>query len=268
MSGAPIAFLDSGIGGLPYFREAARELPNSSFVYYADTRHFPYGRQSAEELVGVVQEAVRAIVSRWRPCMIVVACNTASVVALETLRATFDLPFVGVVPAVKPASEQTRTGTIGLLATERTVCDPYVSRLIREFAPHHTVHMIAAGGLVEAVEAGEFLPDGEIHNRYLSESIRSLRQVDVDSVVLGCTHFIHVRRQIERLLGPGIAVVDSVAGVIRQITRLAGEHSCGTRATGERPQLVCSGPVPEAYRLLSREYGYTVIDESAAENVS
>jgi glutamate racemase len=262
MEARPICFLDSGIGGLPYLAQARHVLPGYRFAYFADTAHFPYGEQGAGELQDIVVAAVRAIISAWNPCMVVVACNTASVVALDLLRSEFDLPFVGVVPAVKPAALVTSNGTIGLLATERTVSDPYVSQLIRDYAPAHTVHMIAASGLVEAIEAGEFIGEAQVDENYLRGPLEQLSSYGVDSVVLGCTHFVHVRQQIERLLGPGIAVVDSVDGVARQVARVT--ESCNCERTGaSEAELSCSGSVPDSYRMLASRFRYRLVNSSS-----
>ncbi len=147
-----IAFLDSGIGGIPYFVRARELLPDFRYVYLADTAHFPYGKQEVNEVRKIVHGAVGALIERFEPEVIVVACNTASVVALDSLRERFDVAFVGVVPAIRPAAKLVGDGTIGVLATERTVNDPYVSRLIKEYAPSANVVLVPAGGLVELVE--------------------------------------------------------------------------------------------------------------------
>jgi len=262
MKDRPICFLDSGIGGLPYLEQARRVLPDCRFAYFADTAHFPYGEQSVEELQQIAVAAVRSIISAWNPCMVVVACNTASVVALDLLRSEFDLPFVGVVPALKPAALMSSNGTIGLLATERTVSDPYVSQLIRDYAPRHSVHMIAASGLVEAIEAGEFIADARVEEHYLRQPIEQLISHGVDSVVLGCTHFVHVRQQIERMLGPEIAVVDSVEGVARQVLRLAETGDCGGVGSAEA-ELGCSGPIPASYEMLASRFRYRLVNRSS-----
>jgi glutamate racemase len=253
----PIAFLDSGIGGIPYLEGARRLLPGHYFAYYADRGYFPYGEKSPQQLRQLVRDAVSRMIDRWDPCLIVVACNTASVVALEALRAQFTLPFVGVVPAVKPAATVSPRGSIGIMATQRTVSDPYVSRLIRDFAPDHEVKFIAAGGLIEAIERGEVPADLRRTQALLAGPVEELRRSGVDSVVLGCTHFIHAREQISSRLGAGVHVVDSVDGVVRQISRQVRQTGCRADAPlDSSPLFFCSTTLPQSYERLIATHGY------------
>ncbi|MFW5689494.1 MAG: glutamate racemase [Spirochaetota bacterium] len=265
MSDAPIAFLDSGIGGIPYLEASRRLLPSDAFFYYADNAHFPYGERTSQELRKITQEAVSLIIERAAPRLIVVACNTASVVALDSLREAFPVRFVGVVPAIKPAAEIVGSGRIAVLATSRTVEDPYVSALIRRFAPRNQVELVAAGGLVQMIEQRlGSLDRGEL-DAALSAPIEHLRRAAVDAVVLGCTHFIHVRSRIEELLGPGIRVIDSVEGVARQTARLARAYDGADAPTAVdvhdtprgRVELVVSsrGRAGTSYDYLAEAYG-------------
>ena len=258
MAPGPIAYLDSGLGGFPYFAASRNALPHVSHVYYADTANFPYGERTPAELKATVTAAVGRLIADFDPSMVVVACNTASVVALDALRATFALPFVGVVPAIKPAAERYGTGPIGLIATTRTVDDPYVSALIRRYAPESRVVMVAAGGLVDRIERnGADISASELDD-VLRGPIDTLTAERVRCVVLGCTHFIHVRDHIQTMLGDGVAVVDSVAGVTRQIVRVAG--ACGPGVSPTESVLVLSGgpTMPAAYERLARSLGLVV----------
>ncbi len=271
MSDRPIAFLDSGIGGVPYLSAAMAASPDDRFVYYADNRNFPYGERSVDEVRELVVEAVERLVELADPRTIVVACNTASVVALDVLRNRFDVPFVGVVPAIKPAATLVGAGRIGVLATARTVEDEYVARLIRTFAPENEVELVAAGGLVELIEQrlGSFSRD-EL-DRALAAPAARLLEREVDAVVLGCTHFIHVRADVERLLGDGAHVVDSVDGVVRQTFRVAGAGG----AAGASPPRAGAAPhdvrlllsdasaVPASYRYLARTHGMKLSDAAS-----
>ena len=242
----PIGFVDSGIGGLPYLQRARELLPEERFVYLADREHFPYGVQSRSAIRDIVMNAVAQLVNVARPKMVVVACNTASVVSLSELRATFNIPFVGVVPAIKPAGAAAPNGRIGVLATERTVEDPYVSNLIREFAPNSGLVLVPAGELVEIIESRlTVAPRKEILGT-LRKSAQQLTAESVDVVVLGCTHFIHVRDELSELLGHKVPVLDSVEGVARQIVRVCG-HAGGA---GEAPD-TAAGPRLENLLLVT-----------------
>lgn len=264
MSDRPIAFLDSGVGGVPYLSAAMATSPDDRFVYYADNRNFPYGERSVDEVRSLVIDAAGRLIERADPRTIVVACNTASVVALDALRARFDVPFVGVVPAIKPAAELVGSGRIGVLATARTVEDEYVARLIRTYAPGNEVDLVAAGGLVELVEhrLGSF----SLHevDRALEGPTARLLEAGVAAVVLGCTHFIHVRAHVERLLGQRTRVVDSVDGVVRQTLRVAGaarpittDERGALRGGARDVRLFLSDPAtaPSSYRFLARTHG-------------
>jgi glutamate racemase len=277
MSSGTIAFLDSGIGGIPYLLATRDALPAPRLAYYADNLNFPYGERSVSELRRLVLEAAERVVSLTEPAVIVVACNTASVVALATLREAFPIPFVGVVPAIKPAASLAAHGRIGVLATSRTVEDEYVSDLITRFAPSAEVILEPAGGLVQIVEERlGSLADDELVAA-LDEPLRRLRRARVDAVVLGCTHFIHVRPTIERLLGPGIRVVDSVEGVVRQTARVAAAAttdgsdggagnlaSARTSETDPSP-LYLSAPdrAGSSYRHLARAHDFELRDAHA-----
>lgn len=263
MSDGPIAFLDSGIGGVPYLTATMAASADDRFVYFADNRNFPYGERGVEEVRSLVIDATAHLIDLARPRTVVVACNTASVVALDELRARFDVPFVGVVPAIKPAAELVGSGRIGVLATARTVDDEYVARLIRTFAPENDVDLVAAGGLVELVERrlGSF-SRSEIDHALTAPTARLL-EAGVGAVVLGCTHFIHVRADVERLLGERTRVVDSVTGVVRQTLRVAGDRAGGASPGRKSPhdvRLFLSDPsaAPASYRFLARAHGMEI----------
>ncbi|HUX19839.1 MAG TPA: aspartate/glutamate racemase family protein, partial [Spirochaetia bacterium] len=143
MAERPVVFYDSGIGGLPYLAWVRERRPDAHFIYVGDNEHFPYGEKTHEELRRIAVSVVGRILTRFDPQLVVVACNTASVVALAELRARYPVAFVGVVPAVKPAAERSRGRRIALLATTRTVGDAYSEKLIKEYASDCTVVRIA-----------------------------------------------------------------------------------------------------------------------------
>ncbi len=258
MATRPIAYLDSGLGGFPYFDASRRALPHLAHVYYADTANFPYGERTPAVLTAIVTSAVDRLIADFDPIMVVVACNTASVVALDALRATFAIPFVGVVPAIKPAAERYGAGPIGLIATTRTVEDPYVSALIRRHAPGSRVVMVAAGGLVDRIERnGADISASELDD-VLQGPIDTLVAERVRCVVLGCTHFIHVRDHVRSMLGDGVALIDSVEGVTRQIVRVAGTDDSPSSPPKSVLVLSSRAVVPAAYERLARGRGLVV----------
>jgi glutamate racemase len=220
----PIAVFDSGIGGLPYL-EAIRELiPGCDVVYLADRASFPYGAKTRDEVIGLSIRVTEELLRAFDPSVVVVACNTASTAALDSLRRKFpDVPFVGTVPAVKPAAERSRTRAIGVMATERTVKDPYLDELIDRFASDCRVIRIAAPDLVRFVE--ERLPSAspEEKSAAAAAAVRPFAGAGVDEVVLACTHFLHVASEIGAALGPDVGTVDSREGVAKQAARLHAE---------------------------------------------
>ncbi len=221
MDEAPIVFLDSGMGGLPYL-EATREfLPEKPFIYIADTAHFPYGTRSEDDIRAILAGLVERVIGRFDPAVVVVACNTGSVVALSDLRERFDVPFVGVVPAVKPAAREAGAGGIVILSTVRTADGEYLAGLIEEFAAGTPVSIVAAGALVDFVEH-RFEPDRADEARAaVREAVSGIDTSASDAVVLGCTHFTHLAGEIQRELGAAVRVIDSRAGVARRVAELA-----------------------------------------------
>ncbi len=220
-SATPIGVFDSGVGGLTVLRDLLRELPTERFVYFGDTGNCPYGVRTEEEIQSLAIAGARLLLGRGAK-IIVVACNTASVSALRELRATFTVPFVGVVPAVKPAAERTRVKRVGVAATEASARGDYLKRLIREHA--NGVEVLAAGcpRLVTLAEAG--ILDGPEAEAAVRGYVEPMLAAGIDELVLGCTHFPAMRAVFERVAGPNIEVIDSGAAVARQTRRVLTER--------------------------------------------
>ncbi|MDR0527784.1 MAG: aspartate/glutamate racemase family protein [Spirochaetaceae bacterium] len=234
----PVLFLDSGVGGLPYLEYFAKNNPATPLCYVADREGFPYGSKTKEALAARLIILVEQIIEKINPLLIVLACNTASISALDGLRAHFpSLIFVGTVPAVRPAVLASKTGAIGVLGTERTVKDDYITRLADETVCGHVydsacghtygracgsacvLYKRAAPELVEFVEK-RFL-DSKEEERL--EAVRSIidefRSKGVDGIVLGCTHFLFLRNEFCALCAPDIKIYDSLEGVCRMAAR-------------------------------------------------
>ncbi|MDR0455612.1 MAG: glutamate racemase [Treponema sp.] len=219
----PVLFLDSGIGGIPYCRYFHQRNPGQSIVYLADRLHFPYGNWEKAELAAVLIKLVEQLVQTVNPQIIVVACNTATLAALSQLREHFPaLPFVGTVPAVKPAALASKTGKIGVLGTELTIKESYIRELAAQYG-NGEITGIAAPELVEFIEnrLDSATPEEkrEIVRRYLNH----FRAAGVDAVVLGCTHFLFLEEDFRQEAAPGIAVFESVKGISQRIESLLAE---------------------------------------------
>jgi glutamate racemase len=217
-----ILVFDSGVGGLSVLDCIAAALPQAGLVYAADNAYFPFGTKEEEALVARVKEVLAVLSQRFSPDLIVVACNTASTVALPAVRATVPAPVVGTVPAIKPAAEASITRTIGLLGTPGTVRRKYTQALIDKFASDCTVVRHGSAELVDLAERklrGTSI-DPEVVGGILAGLFQQPGGADIDTVVLACTHF--------PLLGPELAArsprplrwIDSGAAIARRVATL------------------------------------------------
>ena len=255
-----ILLFDSGVGGLSVLDHIARALPGAPVVYAADNAGFPYGLKSEAELTARVPALLGRLVERYDPRIVVIPCNTASVIALGPVRAALDRPVVGTVPAIKPAALWTRTGAIGVLGTLATVRQPYVNRLVAEFAADKHVFRHGSARLVEIVEAKlrGVAPD-------LAEIAAELAALTgqpgadaVDTVVLACTHFPLLADELAAV-APRLAFVDSGAGIARRIAYLARDMTfkrAPSRAvfTAHADDIAALGPALAARGLATVEY--------------
>src|SRR5438270_2705780 len=209
----PIGVFDSGVGGLTVLSALRQELPHENYVYFGDTAHCPYGMRSDAEIIELSRRGCQFLIEQGAK-LIVLACNTASQAALTTLRATFSIPFVGVVPAVKPAAQATKKGRIGIAATNQAAKALYLRQLIDEFAGGISAYAVGCPELVTLVEHGEL--DGPLVEETVKHALQPLLSEDVDVIVLGCTHFPALRPVIERITQHSVQVIDSGFAVARR----------------------------------------------------
>ena len=209
----PIGVFDSGLGGLSVLRSLRAMLPAENVLYYADSAHCPYGLRSPEEILHRSATITATLVDRGAK-VVIIACNTATSVALQDLRGRFKVPIVGLVPAVKPAVAATRTGKVGVLATPLTARGETLADLIRRHGAGREVVTVAAPGLADLVEAG--YTTGPVVNLALQPLLEPLVAAGVDTLVLGCTHYPFLRDAIRDLVGTGITVIDSGEAIARR----------------------------------------------------
>ena len=208
--------------------------PEASCVYVADAAHFPYGTKTAEQVAECASRAVSLVIARWNPDVIVIACNTISVSALDVLRAQFpDVPLVGTVPAIKLAASVSKNRRIGLLATEATVRQEYTVNLEKNFAADCSVFVRGDTALVDFIEHRLWSADAEERLAAVTPAVEYFRSCSCDTIVLGCTHFVHMAGDIAAAAGSDVTVVDSRDGVARQALKVAAERSGGSIAGGD-----------------------------------
>ncbi|MDR1894870.1 MAG: glutamate racemase [Spirochaetales bacterium] len=254
----PVLFFDTGVGGLPYLGWLKEQAPEIPLVYFADAAHFPYGTKTAAEIREILIPLMGRLLGAFKPRLTVLACNTATLTALEALRQSYAAGFVGVVPAIKPAAAGGRR--IGILATRRTVDDGYTVELIRNFARRRRVFRRGSGELVDFVEK-RYLNSGAGERR---EAVRPAAEFlldrRVDTVVLACTHFVFLKEEFQEALGPKVRVLDSVEGVGRRALSLLEEG--GEQNSGEAVLpggfYLSGAPAPaagEVYRSFASRFG-------------
>lgn len=224
MNNNPIGVYDSGFGGLSVWRELYRALPEESIIYLGDGKNCPYGQKPAEEIRHLATKSVQELLSRGCK-MIVVACNTATAAAIEHLRAMFpDLPFVGLEPAVKPACKSTRSGVVGVIATERSLKSEKFLATLAKYGDGVEVIKAVGEGFVEAVEANaENCASTEQAVRAVVEPIID-RGADV--LVLGCTHYPFLKDVIAKVVGErNVEIIDSGEAVEKRVESLLDEYN-------------------------------------------
>lgn len=216
-----IGVFDSGLGGISVLREIHRLLPNEHLIYVADSGHAPYGGKTPD-YIRERSKRVADFLLEQQVKALVVACNTATVHAVDYLREVLPIPVVGIEPAVKPAARLTQTGVVGVLATQQTVNSPRLHRLIREYASHVQVITQACPGLVEHVEAGDFHSDAV--RQLLKHYTLPLLDAEVDTLVLGCTHYPFLAEAIHDVTHGRMTVLETSTPVTHQLMRVLEQH--------------------------------------------
>ena len=250
-----ILVFDSGLGGLTVFREVVKLRPDARYVYAADDAFFPYNGRGETELVARIVALMGELIDAHRPDLIVIACNTASTLALPHLRARFSLPFVGTVPAIKPACAASRTKRVSVLGTEATVSREYTRALIRDFANGSDVTLVGSGrlaGFAEAELKGVPADDAAIAEE-IAPCFVDAGGRRTDTIVLACTHYPLLLDRIERLAPWPVTFIDPAPAIARRVIDLIGPKA-DTRAPVPGRITFTSGnpPPPPLAAALSR----------------
>ncbi len=253
---ATILVLDSGLGGLTVFREVVVARPDARYVYMADDAAFPYGDVDEDRLIARVCAVVSGAIADHSPDLVVIACNTASTLALKELRARFSVPFVGTVPAIKPACAQSKSGQVTVLGTRATVGREYTRALIREFAGGCAVSLVGSpvlAGFAEAELSGAAVDDADI--------VREIKPCFVDevgrrtdTVVLACTHYPLLIDRFRRLAPWPVSWLDPAPAIARRVADLLHARPPATQAAPPPQMIFTSGksPPPVLASALSR----------------
>ncbi len=228
-----VGVFDSGVGGLSVLRTLRQQLPEVHLIYVADSAYAPYGERSDAEIIDRT-ERISAFLRQQGAQVLVIACNTATAAAVEHLRRAHpDWPIVGVEPGLKPATQLTRNGRIGVMATSGTLRSEKFQRLMAQHGSDVFVHLQACPGLAHAIEQGD-LQSPQLLSLINQYSL-TLREHAVDTVVLGCTHYPFVREPLQAALGPGVSIIDTAEPVARRTAQLIASLRQTQQSTDQAP---------------------------------
>lgn len=248
-----IAMLDSGVGGLTVVKEVMRQLPREKVIYFGDTARSPYGPRTAEEVRLFTRQIVDYLI-QFQPKMIVIACNTATAVALEYIRAYVSIPVIGVIhPGARAALSATNSGYVGVIGTEGTIRSGAYEQALKRLSPHVEVVSQACPRLAPLVEKGMFR-DSESTSDVVRESLEQLQNVPIDTLILGCTHYPFLSDSIQDAIGPKVQLINSAEETAREISTILQDKSqlANTEAVPVH-QFFCSGD-PEIFQNIARQW--------------
>lgn len=218
----PIGIFDSGIGGTSIWKEIHLLLPNEDTIYLSDSKNAPYGQKTPLEILNLSIKNTEFLISKGAK-IIVVACNTATTNAIQHLRNNYNIPFIGIEPAIKPASLNTKTGKIGILATKGTLNSALFEKTSSTLNSEITIIEQVGEGLVELIEEGRM--HSEEMTNLLKKYISPMLEKGCDHIVLGCTHYPYLQPQIQKIAGKNIQIIDSGEAVARQLKNIISKHN-------------------------------------------
>ncbi|MCU7830407.1 MAG: glutamate racemase [Candidatus Thiodiazotropha sp. (ex Myrtea sp. 'scaly one' KF741663)] len=249
-SNFPIGIFDSGVGGLSVLRHIRESLPHEHLIYVADRRHIPYGNKS-DNAIKARAQIISHFLLKQQTKAIVVACNTATAAAVSLLRDQFPIPIIGMEPGVKPAIHHSKNGNIGVLATEGTLDSGKFRILLERHANGVDLFIKPCHGWVEWIESGQL--SGPASLPLIQQTLDPLLERDIDTLVLGCTHYPFLKESIQQVAGAGVNIIDTGLAVAAQLRRRLEEEALlndSLSPAGER--FWCTGPLDEMQQLLNR----------------
>ncbi len=218
---APIGLFDSGIGGTSIWKEIHTLLPNENTIYLADSKNAPYGQKSKEEIIALSKKNTEFLLNQ-NAKLIVVACNTATTNAINELRATYDVPFIGIEPAIKPAAKSSETHTIGILANKGTLSSELFNKSVLNYPTTKIVEQVGFG-LVQLIEEGKM--KSKEMRLLLKSYLEPMVDANIDYLVLGCSHYPYLIPQIKKIIPKHIKIIDSGEAVARQTKNILSENN-------------------------------------------
>ncbi len=234
----PIGVLDSGVGGLTVWREIIRELPHESTIYIGDSKNTPYGSRPTEEIIELASKMIKFLLEQDVK-LIVVACNTITVSGVDKLRKFFpQVPIIGTVPVIKTAVGATKTNTIGVLSTTKTAQSEYQKSLLKEYSDGKHAINLGTDRLVPLIEKGEL---NDALFKTLKEELEPFRKAHVDVLALGCTHFPFLKKEMQKILGKNVMLLDSGAAIARQVRKVLEQNKMLARKTKGEHLLYTTG---------------------------
>ena len=248
---AIVGIMDSGVGGLSVLREIRKLLPKEHYIYYSDMAYCPYGKKPPELIIARCRKIVKLMLSKGVNLM-VIACNTATAVVINTLRNEFDIPFVGMVPALKPAVSLTRSGVVGVLATQGTLKSRSYLQLKNSLQDGVKIVDKEGKGFVELVENCEL--EGTRAEQIVGQSLRPLLDAGADNIVLGCTHYPFLLNVLEQIAGKDVSFINPAPAVARRVKEVLGEQKISQDPQIPGMELLSSG---ELDTLIS-QYKYLI----------
>jgi glutamate racemase len=234
MNNNSIGFFDSGIGGITIWESVNRLLPNENTIYLADSKNSPYGKKPNDELINISKENVEFLINK-KCKLIVVACNTATTNSINFLRKSYNLPFIGIEPAIKPAALNTKTGKIGVLATKGTLGSSLFEKTSNIHGQNVEIIEQDGLGLVELIEKGIY--SGSKIDSLLKEYLNPMLENNIDKLVLGCTHYPLIKESIKKIINESINIIECSEAVALQTERLLIKYNLINSGTEKSKKL-------------------------------
>ena len=237
-SNFPIGLFDSGIGGLSIYNEIKNSMPNESTIYIADNLNAPYGKKAKSEIIQLSIKNTQKLVD-LRCKLIIVACNTATTNAIEILRKKFNVPIVGIEPAIKPAMLETKSNNIGVLATEKTLSSNLFLKTSDRFSKGINIHEQIGFDLVKIIEENGI--NEELLIPKLREYIEPMLEKNIDHLVLGCTHYYYLMYLLKKILPNGVKILDSSRAVTKRVKNLLKDYNIDSNTSKTKNIFLCTG---------------------------